>query len=148
MHIDELIARLGTELGIPDLALNSENVCRLVLNDSISIDLEWQDELETLHVHCCLGEMPHEGTDAWMQLMLSANLYGRRTGGAAIAYDPDLGEIVLCRHAALRSFNFLQFVDDLEQFGQAALYWTERLQQRIGLETSDTFELSGHGLHA
>lgn len=138
MHIDELIARLGTELNISDLGLNSDNVCRLVLNDSVAIGLEWHDDLGVLHLYCSIGVIPeYEDADGWMRLVLGANLYGKQTGGAAIAYDLEEGEIVLCRRFVLQSCSFLQFFDELEQFGQAALYWTRRLRQPLDPETLD-----------
>ena len=62
--------------------------------------------------------------------MLDANLFGQGTGEAALAYDPDMEEILLQRCFDSRYVDLGQLMAALEEFVNIVASWTERLDEQ------------------
>ena len=90
--VNELIAGMA-QLGL-SLELNDEGACRLVFEDKYTVDIQVQEGQENRFyfvMHSRPGEAP---TEAGCAPCLDANLFGQGTGEAALAYDPDMEEIL------------------------------------------------------
>ena len=132
MHRDQFITELASELGLPDFEFNSENVARLVVDDQIVIDMEYVEESDHIHVFSSLGTLASD-VDV-LREVLSANLFGRGTGGATLALDVEQDELLLCHTTALATLDIPRFAEFLHAFSQTAFFWTERL---AGIDSSD-----------
>ena len=130
MHPDELIAHLRAELELDDLEFNSVNVCRLLVDDDVEIDLEYVAEDDALYCYSVVGTTFDEGQRKdWAEVLLAANLFGRDTGGASFALDDETDDILLCRVFDMADLSADRFLRQLEEFSSVSVYWVERLSE-------------------
>jgi hypothetical protein len=93
--VDQGLAVLGRALGF-SLELGPEGACALRMDDGLECSLEVPDGSRLLHLYCPLLRVPPGERLAFLERVLTLNLYGVETGGAALALDPDTDRIVLC----------------------------------------------------
>ena len=125
MQVNQFIENLASELALPDLALNDENVARLIVGEELIIDLEYVPEQERIQVYSELGP-PAAGEEPLREL-LGANLYGRATGGMTLALDDEENEVVLCTAFDLETIDMPRCLAVLETYAKVASFWIERL---------------------
>lgn len=125
-RITDLLAALGAHVGIPDLAMNDDNVCRLVLDRSMIVDIEHLPGTDVLQVYSVVGGHPRHNAELCCRL-LSANLFGQGTGGAVLALDEQRGEVLLTQNFDLATVTPGKFVSTLEGFVGYASSWTGEL---------------------
>lgn len=125
MEQNEFIAKLRTEIGISNLAFNADNVCRLILEKHLIIDLEWL-EGKALFIYASIGSANHL-TQAQLLMLLQANAYGQGTGGAMLAIDKNAEEIILHRIYELERLDMPDVIKDLENLINNAMHWKQTL---------------------
>ncbi len=125
-RLSELLAALGAHVGVPNLVLNDDNVCRLVLDRTLVIDIEHLPDTNLLQVYSVVGGHPGNNADICHRL-LSANLFGRGTGGAILGLDEQRGEILLVQPFDLATATPDKFVATLETFVGYVETWTAEL---------------------
>jgi Tir chaperone protein (CesT) family len=96
MNAADLVARFGVNYGITGLCLNDQGQARIGVDGQFDIELEWSEGEQTLHIFAVLGLIAAHDRASVMERALSANLFGRGTGGAGIAFDETTSELVLC----------------------------------------------------
>jgi hypothetical protein len=127
--VNDLIAGMALRLGL-GLELNEEGAGRLVFEDKYAVDIQLLNEDEhRFFLSSTLAER-EAPSEAELKMLLDANLFGQGTGEAALAYDPDLEEIVLQRSFDARFTDLDQLMAALEEFVNVVASWTERLAQR------------------
>lgn len=133
MDTNELLRPLAEALGLTELTLDDQGTCALVLDDRLPVTLALDDASATLHLYCVLGPGPEDllHQAACYAAMLDANLFGRGTGGATLAMDPDAGDMVLCRSLPLTQTTPESLLDAAELLIQAADSWHTRVQERF-----------------
>ena len=130
MHPDELITHLRAALGLDDLEFNSVNVCRLLVDDDIEIDLEFVAEDDALYCYSVVGTTFDENQKRdWAEVLLAANLFGRETAGASFALDEETDDILLCRVFDMVDLSADRFLRQLEEFSNVSSYWSGRLSE-------------------
>lgn len=125
MTFDELIHALSTRLNLSDLSANHEGMVRLVFEGDIYVDIEPEADHDELHIYSSLG--PQTDDVNTLNALLAANLFGKATGGAVIALDDFLREILLSRTFTLSTLDFEAFLTALENFVNYAELWRNRL---------------------
>lgn len=133
-RVSSLISALGAHVGIADLEMNDDNVCRLVLDGSLVIDIEHLPGGDILQAYSAVGGHPGGNAELCHHL-LSANLFGRGTGGAVLGLDEQRGEILLVHTFDLATLTQEKFVATLEGFVGYVQSWTAEL-----LEAAQDFE--------
>lgn len=124
MKIQELLAELGAHMGLANVQLDENGVCRLVFNNTISIDFEADSEDEDILImHTVVGTVPAEGRLAYYQMLLGGNYLGSQTGDAVLALDAAQGEVVLWRRLQITDLTIEPFADALEALVKAAQEW-------------------------
>ena len=130
MHIDTLLqsisSRLGTEFG-----LNEQGACRLVFDDKVTVDIEADEMDDTVYLFTSFI-LPSGNREALYASLLSANLFGLETGGAAFALDETRGELLLNRVLHVGGMDADLFAGLVERFVDAAEIWRERLAVPVG----------------
>jgi len=121
-----LLSTLGTHIGLADLTFNEENVCRLVFDKAIVVDLEYLPDTHLLQVYSVVGNDPGESV-ATLRKLLSANLFGQGTGGAVLSLDEDRGEILLSRTFDVSAVDSRVFIEQLDVFASHVEAWTAEL---------------------
>jgi len=124
MELPALLDEFGRTAGLGRVALNDEGVCRLVLDEDLTVDVEVAPEASraagSFFLHAVAGRLPAgDGDPGLLKELLAANLFGRDTGGATLALDPDLGEVVLLRELGAEATDYGTFAAALT--GQEAI---------------------------
>jgi hypothetical protein len=132
MELPALLDEFGRTAGLGRVALNDEGVCRLVLDEDLTVDVEVAPEASraagSFFLHAVAGRLPAgDGDPGLLKELLAANLFGRDTGGATLALDPDLGEVVLLRELGAEATDYGTFAAALERFVNALDRWRGRL---------------------
>lgn len=125
-RITDLLAALGAHVGIADLEMNADNVCRLVLDRSLIIDIEHLPGTDVLQVYSVVGGHPGNNVELCLRL-LSANLFGQGTGGAVLALDDQRGEVLLVQNFDLATLTSEKFISTLDSYVGYAATWTAEL---------------------
>ncbi len=125
-RLQDLLSALGAHVGITGLALNDDNVCRLVLDRTLVIDIEHLPGTPTVQVYSVVGG--HPGNNAALcHRLLSANLFGQGTGGAVLALDEQRGEVLLVQSFDLATTTAEAFVAKLDGYVGYVEAWTAEL---------------------
>lgn len=125
MHWDTVAEGLGEELGLSRLKFDEQRKARLVSGSGLIIDLTGDASGGTLHAEAVLGEDPRD-PQVYRDL-LSANLFGQGTGGAALSVADERGEILLERTFELSSIELPELAAQLESFASFAEEWLQEL---------------------
>ncbi|HLO75766.1 MAG TPA: type III secretion system chaperone [Magnetospirillum sp.] len=128
MSVSDLLAEFGRKAGLGSLGLDGQGVCRLSFDGSLIVDLEFDDGAGVLHLYGTVGPVPAGDREAVYQRLLSANLFGRETGGATLALDGGRDEIVLCRALVPDHLDPLAFEAALAAFVDALEGQREQLK--------------------
>ncbi|MCL1126830.1 type III secretion system chaperone [Shewanella surugensis] len=123
MYKDDFIAQLRLELGNPALAFNSDNVCRLVIDNQLVIDLEWLDD-NALYMYSDIGHSPLLSKEQ-LTLLLEANAFGQGTGKACFAINNQ--HVTLQQLLSNEALNIANFTHELELLIAHALQWQNHL---------------------
>lgn len=128
MRPDQLLQGLGRTLGLPDLAFNQEGCARLVFDDTIAVNLEFEATNGRLHLYSELCSLPTPGREALLLALLEANLLGLETRGATLAVDSVSQDVVLCRSLSQPELNAGHLHDVVEAFVDSAEQWRNRIE--------------------
>lgn len=137
MNIHALIQQLSATIGIPGLALNTEGMARLGIDGRWTIDLEWNEAQQVLHVYALAGQLPATQREPLLIRLLAANLLGLDTAGASFALDPESGEVLLCARVDPDT-------DSFEHFKAVLQNMLDTLEHRV----PEIFALTEAGLPA
>lgn len=109
MNIHSLIQQLSATVGIPGFALNAEGMARLGIDGRWTIDLEWNEAQQVLHVYAIAGQLPATQREPLLIRLLAANLPGLAPAGASFALDSETGEVLLCARVDPEAVSFEHF---------------------------------------
>ncbi|MDG9672031.1 type III secretion system chaperone [Hahella sp. CR1] len=99
-----LLADLGSSIGLPDFHLKDEQPAQLVFDDNIVVNFELCPNETFLIIYSSLGEVVDasshslEPLNARYKLLLAANLFWRKTGGATVGLSDDGLAIMSYQH--------------------------------------------------
>lgn len=154
MNFLELLVDLSKQIGMQTpLKPDDNGVCRLVFDGKYPIDLEAPDTGQSIYLYATVGGVPPqpELKNAVYELLLSANLFGRGTGEACFALDPEQEEILLIQVLRTERTDATELVRVLEQFVGYLVSWQEKLLnvettlKEAGVEFKGKAAGSGHG---
>lgn len=134
MNLSELLTELGCKINIDDLALDENNICRLVFDDRIVIDMESLEEEEALFIYTPICRIPSKGELKFYKNMLSANAFCRETGNGFLSLDTESDTIMLQEKIIYDGLSFTAFFNRFEIFVVCAEKWKNRV------ETADFFQ--------
>lgn len=123
MNIDTLLHELSIKTGLPNIKLNSAQVCRLVFDGTLTIDIESESDEKTVHIHTVIGKLPDSGQKTLFYKMLTANAFGNGTNGAVLSIDETMDEILMFSTLNVENMIYSQFEDRLECFIRTAEIW-------------------------
>lgn len=126
MNTDDVIQAIATAMGVPELRLDEHGCARLRVDGRIDVNFEASGSSHLLHIYCTLGPVPTSDRERTFEQLLSANLFGADTGGAALAIDVEFNEIVLCSDIGNHGWTAELIMSRLQRFIDAAETWQER----------------------
>ena len=138
MKIEELLKQLAHDTGVADLALNDGNVCRVVFDERLTVDIEAVPGGEAFFLHAvvCAVTPGHE-TGLYAQL-LSAHLFGTETGDACFGLDQNHNDILLFQKLNAEQTDYQAFVSALEVFVDRLEYWKDKTGSLGAGESADS----------
>lgn len=129
MDIHAILSQLGDQMGLSQLKLDENRVCRLVFDQRLTVDIEASDDEKIVYIYALAGQMPPEGKEAIMANLLEANLFGKGTGGSSFALDHNHQEIYLCRILSVEALHYQDFVNILEGFVNHLEAWMDKIDR-------------------
>lgn len=129
MKIESLLTELGNQMGLPNLKLDENKVCRLIFDKKFTVDIEASEDLKIVHIYSALCTIPPRDKENLYESLLEANLFGRGTGGASFGVDIEMGEILLSRTIEMEKVDYQDFVNVLESFVNHVEAWTEKIDK-------------------
>jgi hypothetical protein len=129
MDIHAILSQLGEQMGLPQLKLDENRVCRLIFDQRLTVDIEASDDEKIVYLYAVAGKLPPEGKEAVMANILEANLFGKGTGGATFALDHNHHEIYMCRILSVEAVPYQEFVNILEGFVNHLEAWMDKIDR-------------------
>ena len=98
MTADELLLGISKKFSLnPPLEFDEDRICELVFDDRVWVEFYLSEDEDVLNLSTLVAFLPEEpAIQADVEeLLLSANLFGRGTGGAKFSVDSENNEVVL-----------------------------------------------------
>ncbi|MBF0202342.1 MAG: type III secretion system chaperone [Desulfamplus sp.] len=128
MHTQDLLKELGLKIGLDDLALDEHNICRLIFDGKITIDMEPDAHGKALFLYTTITACPEENQAPFLAKLLGANAFGRDTGNAFFCLDPDDGDVMLQEKFHLDELTYESFFSRFEAFVERTEDWLSRVE--------------------
>lgn len=124
---EELIRGLALLFGLePEELLKVEEIA--VHGLSIGLQFEGDADAGDVVFYAPLGEPAPEHASALYPQLLQANHLWAGTGGATLSVHPASGEVILMGRLPLERLQAEHFVQVLDVFTDAAVYWRDRIR--------------------
>ncbi len=127
MNLNDILREFGNQTGLDGLSLDENNMCRLIFNGEMVVDIELLSDGKTFFMYATVGKVPPTKEGELYKELLKANLFGRETGGASFGLYEEKGEILLHRRFDCDSTDYDTFCSALESFVGALEHWRNRL---------------------
>ena len=135
MNNAEAIAALAGAIGLPDLKLDAENTCTLVIDGTQEIYLSGAPDGTSLRLNAVLGDMSALGADP--ARMLEINYVAEESGGGALAINRMTAEAVYVKTLDVSALSAGAVAPAVESFVKYALFWAETLPELRAAEPAD-----------
>jgi hypothetical protein len=129
--------------GVPGVKVDDEGCCALTFADKITVNLDYDDELDLLTLYCRLGTIAPDRAATIYPLLLEANVLWAGTGGATLGVIPDDRSVVLAYQERAAAIDGQRFESLLSGLVDAAEFWMKLIEDR----SQDAPEPSAGGLH-
>lgn len=127
MNIRDVLKELGAHMGLDNLKLDENRVCRLVFDKEFAVDIEASEDEKIVHIYAKVVSAPPEKREEFYALLLEANLFGKGTGGSMFALDQTQNDVYLCRALSMDSTDYQDFVNILESFINHLEAWAKKI---------------------
>lgn len=150
MNINQILNRLGQEIGLPGLALDDMHLCTLRFDNKDIVVVEVPPHAKQVYLYSMLFTIPKTDKADFYERLLEANLFGKETGMASFSCNPKTGEVFLTRSLTLARLDYEHFALALEELLQCIEYWREQYEQGqllSGKEQPINTSIEGLGQH-
>lgn len=127
--LQNLIAELGRQLGLPQLAWDSEGECALVFDDDLHAELRYAPDDGLLHLAAEVGALPVDDAGDLLRRMAMANLDPGNLGQCLLALDRDT--ILVGRCLSAQDLASDTVIDALRQMVLTAKTWRSCLHGAV-----------------
>jgi hypothetical protein len=117
------------------LAPNEDGSYSLQLEPALNVIFR-ETAGEAIMLYTALASMPKKKTEEFLLLAMSANLFGRETGGSALGLDSEAKKVVLLNFLP-KSINYNDFHDALEDFVNYADVWSVEIANFIETKSGE-----------
>ena len=126
MSLDEIMAAFGAQVGLSDLAPDSDGAYHMDI-DGMSVSVMEVIESGQTVIWARVGELPSEGQDAFCRMLLEAMAPSGEADGAVFSLQTDLNVVFLHRVEGLGAFDLDSFKSVLSKFVDLLEKWRGRL---------------------
>lgn len=125
---NQLVADFGGTLSLENLELNEEtNSCVLAFDDSLLLNIEYDEAVDSLVFSIYLDELPKEGAEPLLRELMGANLYWHRTRGATLCLEEGTNGIILLYSQSVITLDNQSFETIVENLLNLAEKWRNRI---------------------
>ena len=128
-----VLSALGEQLGIPGLAFDHNNCCRLVFDDRQMLELRAAGAQRRLVLSSRLGQAGAQWPSGAERKLLQANLWRAGTGGGWFALD-EHGQACLQQDVVIEDGGIAELLMKIEAMLNSLDLWERHLQE--GVEAS------------
>ncbi len=128
MDINSILLELGKQMGLENLKLDQNRVCRLVFDKKYIVDIEATEDEKIVHIYSTIAPIPPENKEQFYELFLEANLFGKGTGGATFGINKMESELMFTRAIAMDTCDYQEFVNILENFVNHVESWMTSIE--------------------
>ena len=128
MKLANVLSELGDRLGLGTIELDQDGGCLLAFDNNLLVDIEQAYEGPGFYLSATVCPAPQQKRQSVFAELLEANLQGRGTGHACLAFDADLDEIVLSQTIANDDIEIEAFEQELEAFLNVLEHWKHRYE--------------------
>lgn len=121
----EAIALIGVEIGLPDIRLDVNDTCNLVIDERLEIYLTGDANAEELRLIGVLGDLADLNIDPIALLASNANAV--ETGRGALAIDRVTDEVLYVRTINTGSMDSTELMAELRDFIKYTVFWESLL---------------------
>lgn len=121
----EAIALIGVEIGLPDIRLDVNDTCNLVIDERLEIYLTGDANAEELRLIGVLGDLADFNIDPIALLASNANAV--ETGRGALAIDRVTDEVLYVRTINTGSMDSTELMAELRDFIKYTVFWESLL---------------------
>jgi len=143
MELPVLLQYVSDALGLESLELNEHGVMSLRFNDSIDLHIEPDPDDRHCHLYSQLCRVPDDAGQrlALFEALLSANCFGRGSGGATFSVDDHNREVLLGRQFDLTMTDPQQLQDWMLSVLTNMEVWRQRLPDILGQSSNPSPEV-------
>jgi hypothetical protein len=127
MEINALLGELGNRIGLGNITLDENSMCRLIFDDALVVDIEALPDGKTFFLHSVVCRTPLENKGAFYEELMDGHLFGQATGGATFGLDKNHGEILLFQKFQTEGTDYQEFQSALEMFLNRLEHWKEKI---------------------
>ena len=124
--VEHLLKEFGARIGLPQMELNADRVCRVSFDEHMVVDLEAPEGDELLNVIGTVGTLPADASAELLTELLEGNIPTSDPHVPWTAIDMDSREILLCI-----SLSPIPQVDDFETIFNRFLDHLDEWQGKI-----------------
>jgi hypothetical protein len=125
----KLVEDFGKTLTVGLTLDEMHNSCVLLFDENVVLNIEYDDAEERLLFFVYLDELPSEGAEPLLRMLLEANLFWHKTRGATLSLEEGTNGIVLAYAHAVALLDTVQFEAVVENFVQLAEDWKKRIEE-------------------
>ena len=127
--INQILGEFGTEISLPGLKLDNTNSCTLVFDGTQSVQIMYDDQLETLNFYSELGDLPEKWNERCCDCLLKSNADWALTEGLTLSKRRDSNSVLLGYNLPILNLSLQIFENILEHFLKQIDLWKSYIQQ-------------------
>jgi hypothetical protein len=129
MELEQLLQHLASSLGHENFELNENGVLSLRFDEDIVVHLEPDPDERHCHFYSALCRVPEEvePRHRLLEALMTANTFGKGTGGAAFGLDESQNELVLTRTFSFERVQPEDLMPWLQDMVSVMDVWRKRL---------------------
>ncbi len=125
---EQLIKEFGQTLGLPELALDEESRCHLVVDDEILISFEFQAEEGQLLLSAPVGDPSELGSEDLLKHLLVSNLTAAAMGEPILGLEPTTQTLLLVHRLPTEHLDNARLQTDVERFIAFVEHWQTEIR--------------------
>lgn len=130
MKLEEILEEQAKMMKMPGLRLDELGACHFVVNETTAVTIEKSLDGRSFYLHALVATVLAGEDESLFAELLEANLFGKETGAATLAYDAETRSVVLFQQFEEETTDYTQYQEALERFVGVCNHWKEKLIAR------------------
>ncbi|KZK91162.1 Tir chaperone protein (CesT) [Pseudovibrio sp. Ad5] len=125
--VENTLRQFGETIGLPDLKLDTENICSLTVDGEIEVFFQVLDfNANVVRLNSRLASLNNVPKSLYLHL-LEANYNGMGTGHAALSINQRSSEVLLTQAIQVDNLSVEEFAETVKLFVKYTSFWVHEL---------------------